>query len=88
MSNLRLGEGYRVDYENYRLFVQVTEEGWTVQIRDLSRKKWNWKEIVDNPEEGKLKAIEALQANLSTEQKHVVLADSLEWEHYGASAVG
>ena len=50
---MRLWQGYRADAVHFRLFVQVTEEGWTATIYDRQNKREVWTACVNDVDEGK-----------------------------------
>jgi hypothetical protein len=80
------GQGYRADYEHYRLFVEVGDEVWQVRVLDMLRETWLYQNETDGLEAGKTDAITtAVLANhLSATSKDIAAAKkSLTWERYG-----
>jgi hypothetical protein len=77
-----VGEGYRAEYDDYRLVVEVDTDGWVAAVYDQTRTKWAWREPVASVEDGKRLAMEKLVDNVTPEQRQAILANGLEWQYY------
>ena len=80
------GQGYRADYKNYRLFVEVGDEVWQVRVHHLSSGTWPYQNNADGLESGKTDAITTavLASNPCATARDIEAAKaSLTWERYG-----
>jgi len=80
------GQGYRADYKDYRLFVEVGDEVWQVRVHHLTSKTWPYQNSVDGLEAGKTDAITTavLSSNPCATSREIEAArTSLTWERYG-----
>ena len=80
------GQGYRADYKDYRLFVEVGDEVWQVRVHHLASKTWPYQNNVDGLEAGKTDAIitAVLASNPCATARDIQEAKtSLTWERYG-----
>lgn len=80
------GQGYRADYKDYRLFVEVGDEVWQVRVHHLTSKTWPYQNNVDGLEAAKTDAITTavLSSNPCATSRDIAAAKtSLTWERYG-----
>ena len=80
------GQGYRADYKDYRLFVEVGDEVWQVRVHHLPSKTWPYQNNADGLEAGKIDAITTavLSTNPCATSRDIAEAKmSLIWERYG-----
>ena len=80
------GQGYRADYKDYRLFVEVGDEVWQVRVHHLSDNSWPYQNSVDGLEAAKTDAITTavLSSNPCATSRDIAAAKtSLTWERYG-----
>ena len=80
------GQGYRADYKDYRLFVEVGDEVWHVRVHHVSSNTWPYQNNVDGLEAGKTDAITTavLSSNPCATSRDIAAAKtSLTWERYG-----
>jgi len=83
---LSRGQGYRADYKDYRLFVEVGDEVWQVRVHHLITNTWLYQNSVDGLEAAKTDAITtAVVASnpCATSQDITAAKTSLNWERYG-----
>jgi len=59
---LQKGQGFATDHLHWRLFVEVTDAGWTAYIQDLNKAKSIWRRNVASPDVGKEEALSMLSA--------------------------
>ena len=76
---MTIGEGYRSDWNQYRLVVEVEAEGWTAAVWDNTSRKWAWKDHVSDAETGKALATAKL-AEAENIADVTGLAFQLHWE--------
>jgi hypothetical protein len=79
-------EGYSAEYKDYKLYVEVADEGWQVRVYHVPGKKWAYKNDVDSPERGKDDAIAtavAAENPKATADDHAVAKRSVAWTRYG-----
>jgi len=80
------GQGYRADYKDYRLFVEVGDEVWQVRVQHIANRTWPYQNNVDGLEAGKTDAITTavLSSNPCATSRDIEVAKtSLTWERYG-----
>ena len=80
------GQGYRADYKDYRLFVEVGDEVWQVRVHHVPSRTWPYQNNVDGLEAAKTDAITTavLSSNPCATSKDIAIAKtSLTWERYG-----
>jgi hypothetical protein len=79
------GQGYRADYQDYRLFVEVGDEVWQVRVHHLLSNTWPYQNNVDSLEAAKTDAITTavLSSNPCATSLDIAAAKtSLIWERY------
>jgi hypothetical protein len=80
------GHGYRAEYKDYRLFVEVGDEVWHVRVHHVLSMTWPYQTNVDSLEAAKIDAITTavLAANPCATSRDIAAAKiSLTWERYG-----
>ena len=80
------GQGYRADYKDYRLFVEVGDEVWQGRVHHLPGRTWPYQNNVDGLESAKTDAITtAVLSNnpCATSLDIAIAKTSLTWERYG-----
>ena len=80
------GQGFRADYKDYRLFVEVGDEVWQVRVHHVATRTWPYQNNVDGLEAGKTDAITTavLSSNPCATARDIEAAKmSLIWERYG-----
>ncbi len=80
------GQGYRTDYKDYRLFVEMGDEVWQVRVHHVPSRTWPYQNNADGLEAAKTDAITTavLSSNPCASSKDIAAAkSSLTWERYG-----
>ena len=72
-------EGYRSEWNQYRLIVEVDSDGWRAAVWDNTSRKFVWKDHVEDAETGKALATAKLAESEGIADV-TSLALQLQWE--------
>jgi hypothetical protein len=80
---MKPGQGSRVRFGDFTIFVEAREQGWVTTIDDQSLKAWHWQETVASETHGRALALTKLLEHLTPEQRRAFAVADLRWETYG-----